>query len=358
LRPRLVNVVDLMALPPRDVHPHGMAEDAFADCSPRRPTSSARSTGTPGRCTRSSTGAPRADRFHVRGCGVDAVGHRVVHGGARFAGPALISPEVRRQIAELAPLARLHTRAALEGIDAALQTLPDVPHIACFDTALHQTLPDEASTYALPHEWNERFGLRRFGFHGLNVEWCAERAAAIAGTAATRRLVVCHLGSGCSVTAVLDGRSVDTSMGFTPLEGVPMAARSGSVDPGLLLHLLDGRVELAELDHALNHRSGLLGVSGIGGGVRAIERAAGSGDESDRLAVAIFARGVGEGSAAIRAAIAERIAHLGLGLDAEANAERRADTDVSAPGSSVRALVVAAGEEIVIARQTRGAVSG
>jgi hypothetical protein len=172
-----------MALPPRDVHPHGMAEDAFADCSPRRPTSSARSTGTPGRCTRSSTGAPRADRFHVRGCGVDAVGHRVVHGGARFAGPALISPEVRRQIAELAPLARPHTRAALEGIDAALQTLPDVPHIACFDTAFHRTLPDEASTYALPHEWNERFGLRRFGFHGLNVEWCAERAAAIAGTA-------------------------------------------------------------------------------------------------------------------------------------------------------------------------------
>ncbi|MCW3066224.1 MAG: acetate kinase [Solirubrobacterales bacterium] len=312
--------------------------------------------------------------------GVDAVGHRVVHGGTRFAGPVLLSPEVRSEIAGLAPLAPLHTRAALEGIDAALQTLPDVPHIACFDTAFHQTLPDEASTYALPREWNERFGLRRFGFHGLNVEWCVERAAAIAGTAATRRLVVCHLGSGCSATAVLDRRSVDTTMGFTPLEGVPMVARSGSVDPGLLLHLLDGRVEVAELEQALNHRSGLLGISGIGGGVRAIERAAESGDEAARLAVAIFVRGVagaiaamsttlrgvdavvftggvGEGSSAIRAAIVERVAHLGLTIDAEANAERPADADISAPGSSVRALVVTAGEEIVIARQTRRVVS-
>jgi acetate kinase len=309
----------------------------------------------------------------LAGVSAGAVGHRVVHGGTRFTGPAILTDDAREAIAALADLAPLHTRAALEGIDAARAALPGVPNVACFDTAFHRTLPPEAATYALPRDWTERFGLRRFGFHGLNVEWCAERAAA-------RRLVVCHLGSGCSVTAVRDGRSVDTTMGFTPLEGVPMATRSGSVDPGLLLHLLDGRIGRDEVEHALNHRSGLLGISGVAGGVREVDRAAAAGDDRASLAVAVFARGVagavaamtasiggletlvftggvGEGSARIRAMVADRLAHLGIALDDDANRGGEGERDIAVPDAAVRVLIVPAGEELVIARQTRAALT-
>jgi acetate kinase len=308
----------------------------------------------------------------LTGARADAVGHRVVHGGIRFIGPTVVSAEVREAIAALAELAPLHTRAALEGIDAAGAALPGLPHVACFDTAFHRTLAPEAATYALPHEWTERFGLRRFGFHGLNVEWCAERAPG-------RRIVVCHLGSGCSVSAVRDGRSVDTTMGFTPLEGVPMATRSGSVDPGLLLHLLDGRIGRDEVEHALNHRSGLLGISGVAGGVREVGHAAAAGDDRASLAIAVFVRGVagavaamtasiggletlvftggvGEGSARIRGMVAGRLAHLGVALDDDANRGGEGERDIGAAGAPVRVLIVPAGEELVIARQTRAAV--
>jgi acetate kinase len=219
--------------------------------------------------------------------GADAVGHRVVHGGRRFDGPVRVDDDTRAAIAALAPLAPLHTHAALEGIDAAAAALPGVPQVACFDTAFHRALPAEAATYAVPREWSERFELRRYGFHGLNVAWCHEQAARILGAERCRRLVVCHLGSGCSVSAVLDGRSVDTTMGFTPLEGVPMATRSGSVDPGLLLHLLASGVDRDELDHALNHRSGLLGIAGRAG-LREVEDAARGGDGRAQLALDVF----------------------------------------------------------------------
>jgi acetate kinase len=302
----------------------------------------------------------------------EAIGHRVVHGGERFTGPVHLDPGVRADIAALDALAPLHTRAALEGIDAASAALPDLPQVACFDTAFHHDLPQVAATYALPREWTERFGLRRYGFHGLNVEWCHERALRALGADGTRRLVVCHLGSGCSVTAVLDGRSVDTTMGFTPLEGVPMATRSGSIDPGLLLHLLAAGVQREELDDALNHRSGLLGLCGLHG-VREVERAAIAGDERAQLAFDVLVRGVssaiaamttslrgldalvftagaGERSSLLRAHVCSRLAQLGVVLDLERNA--RHEARIGTPEAPVATLVVAAGEERVIARET------
>jgi acetate kinase len=306
-----------------------------------------------------------------------AVGHRVVHGGTRFDAAARIDGEVRAAIEALAPLAPLHMRAALEGIDAVSAALPNLPQVACFDTAFHRTLAPEAATYALPREWSERLGLRRFGFHGLNVAWCAERAGEALGRAGSRRVVVCHLGSGCSVSAVLDGRSVDTTMGYTPLDGVPMATRSGSIDPGLLLHLLASGIERDELEDALNHRSGLLGICGRHG-VRDVEQAAEAGDERAQLAFAVLVRGVssavaamatslrgldaliftagaGERSARLRAAVCERLGQLGVALDPVANAGHAAV--VSPSGAAVAVLVVAAGEEIVIARETAAIVN-
>jgi acetate kinase len=302
----------------------------------------------------------------------DAIGHRVVHGGRRFAGPALLNRDTRAALAELAPLAPLHTRAALEGIDAAAAALPDLPQVACFDTSFHRTLSPEAATLALPREWTERFGLRRYGFHGLNVSWCHEQATRVLGAERSRRLVVCHLGSGSSVTAVLDGRSVDTTMGFTPLDGVPMATRSGSIDPGLLLYLLAAGIEHDELDDALNHRSGLLGLSGLPG-VREVVRAASGGDDSAQLALDVLVRGIssavaamstslrgldaivfsagaGERSPLLRAEVCARLGQLGVTLDDARNLE---DAErIGARGAPVAVLVVPAGEEIVIARQT------
>jgi acetate kinase len=302
----------------------------------------------------------------------EAVGHRVVHGGAGFAGPARIDPGVRAAIAGCAPLAPLHTRAALAGIDAVGDALPGVPQVACFDTAFHRTLPPAAATYALPRAWSERFGLRRYGFHGLNVEWCHEQAARMLGSERCGRLVVCHLGSGCSVTAVLDGRSVDTTMGFTPLEGLPMATRSGSIDPGILLHLLASGIDRDELDDGLQHRSGLAGICGLAG-LREVEQAAVTGDERAQLALDIFVRGVsaavaamttslrgldalvfsagaGEGSSLLRASVCARLGQLGVAVDAVANAHH--GPHIGDADARVAVLVVPAGEELVIARQT------
>jgi acetate kinase len=302
----------------------------------------------------------------------EAVGHRVVHGGARFDGPAIVDADVRAAIAELQPLAPLHTRAALEGIDAAAAALPRLTQVASFDTAFHRTLAPEAATYALPREWSDRFGLRRYGFHGLNVSWCHERALRELGAERCARLVVCHLGSGCSVSAVRDGRSIDTTMGFTPLEGMPMATRSGSIDPGLLLHLLASGIEAGELDEALNHRSGLLGIAGLSG-LHEVERAALEGDKHAQLAfdvlvrgaaaaiaamstslcgldALVFSAGAGEHSSLLRASICARLVHLGVELDPASNAGH-ADR-ISAERAPVAVLVVPAGEEIVIARET------
>jgi acetate kinase len=300
----------------------------------------------------------------------DAVGHRVVHGGARFRDPVVLDEGVKAAIRELSSLAPLHNEPALEAIESAQRVLPDVPHVAVFDTAFHATLAEEAAVYAVPRRWTEEWGVRRYGFHGLSVQWAAERVP-------VPRLVVCHLGGGCSVTAVRDGRSVETTMGFSPLEGVPMTTRSGSIDPGALLYLLrERRLSVADLDRALEHESGLKGLSGRSGDVRELEQAEASGDERARLALAVYVRriaaavaasasalggldalvftaGVGEHSVAVRERVCERLAFLGLALDAAANASADADADVAAPGSAVRVHVVRAREELVIARTVR-----
>jgi acetate kinase len=249
----------------------------------------------------------------------DAVGHRVVHGGRRFVGPALVDPDVERAIEELSVLAPLHNRRALEEIRRARKALPDLPHVAVFDTAFHRTMPDAASTYAIPERWRGEWDVHRYGFHGISVQWVTSQVEA-------ERLVVCHLGGGCSVTAVRGGRSVDTTMGFSPLEGVPMATRSGSIDPGALLYLLRERLLTAdELQHALEHESGLAGLSGGGSGdVRDasslaldvfVHRVAGAvaamAAACGGIDVLAFTGGIGEHAENIRARIVERLMFLG-----------------------------------------------
>jgi acetate kinase len=301
---------------------------------------------------------------------VEAVGHRVVHGGARFRSAVVVDEAVRADIAALAELAPLHNPAALAGIDAARQRFPALPQVAAFDTAFHASLPEAAASYALPGDWVSRWGLRRYGFHGLSVQYAVGRAAELLGQA-PRRLVVCHLGAGCSVTAVADGRSVDTSMGFTPLEGLAMARRSGSVDPGLLVYLLKQGVSTSELEHGLNERSGLLGVSGRSADMRAVLAAEAAGDQQAALAVGVFVHrlavtvggmlpslggldalvftgGIGEHSPVIRPRAAARLAYLGLSLDAHANAAVAEDADIAAPNSRVRVLVLTAREDLAV----------
>lgn len=268
----------------------------------------------------------------------DAVGHRVVHGGSRFTEPVLLDGAVEAEIERLVALAPLHNAPAVEGIRRARAALPDIPQVAVFDTAFHRTLPPAASTYPIPARWREEWGVERFGFHGISVQWVADQVQ-------VPRLVVCHLGGGCSITAVRDGRSVDTTMGFTPLEGVPMATRAGSVDPGALVYLLRGRLTLDELERGLDHDSGLAGLSGGGSGdVREasplaldvfVHRVAGA---VAAMAVACggldalaFTGGIGERAEDVRDRIVERVRFLG----------------------DFRVEVVAAHEELVIARETR-----
>ncbi len=219
---------------------------------------------------------------------VDAVCHRVVHGGLRFRDSVLIDEEVHRQIEQLAELAPLHNPAALAGIDVTSKQFPGVPQVAAFDTAFHRDMPEAASLYAVPWDWTTRWELRRFGFHGLSVSYAVERTRELLGHL-PRRIVVCHLGAGCSITAVNDGRSINTSMGFTPLEGVMMTQRSGSIDPGMLLYLLtQNDVTPGELDRALNERSGLLGVSGVSSDLRKVLSSAAASEERAQLACDMF----------------------------------------------------------------------
>ena len=312
---------------------------------------------------------------------VDAVGHRVVHGGARFREAVVIDAAVRQAIAELAELAPLHNPAALAGIEAVSAVYPHLPQVAAFDTAFHHTMPEAAAIYAVPAEWTARYGLRRFGFHGLSVSYAVRRAHELLG-ALPQRLVVCHLGAGCSITAVAGGRSVDTSMGFTPLEGVVMATRSGTIDPGMMLYLLTRQgMTPDDLDQALNHQAGLLGVSGISDDLRQVLAKADEGHAGARLAVAIFVHslvravgamsavlggldaivytgGIGEHSARIRAELATALGYLGLHLDASANARRAdADLDIAAPDSAVRALAITAREDLAVLAEMRRLLS-
>jgi len=292
---------------------------------------------------------------------VDVVAHRVVHGGSRFREPVVIDDTVRADIEKLESLAPLHNAPALRAIDEAQRALPDVPHVAVFDTAFHVTIPEVAATYAVPQQWRD-WGVRRYGFHGLSVQWCAEQVAA-------PRLVVCHLGGGSSVTAVLYGHSVDTTMGFSPLEGVPMTTRSGSLDPGAVLYLLRERgLDADTLEHELNFEAGMKALAGGTGDMRDVEEA-GGGLPLDifvyRVAAAVaamasalggldalvFTAGIGENSALVRARVCERLAFLGIELDPAANAQAEPDCKISRGRVAVH--VIRAREELVAARAAR-----
>jgi len=304
-----------------------------------------------------------------------AVGHRVVHGGERYTAAVRITPEVKRVIGELSELAPLHNPASLDGITAVEQVLPRVPQVAVFDTAFHATLSEAARTYPVPQKWTREWGMRRYGFHGLSHSYCTGRAAEMIGQR-DLRLVIAHLGNGASVSAVHNGMCVDTSMGFTPLEGLMMGTRSGTIDPGMLVHLLRHKgLDVNELDHALNYESGLLGVSGISSDMRQVLSAR-QDNPNARLAIdvyvhrikqtvgamaatlggvdaLVFTAGVGEHAAEIRKRVCENLNYLGLEIDRTANETCKPDADVAKPPSAARILVIATREDLTIMRETR-----
>ncbi len=307
---------------------------------------------------------------------ITAVGYRVVHGGTRFVEPTLIDDGTVETIETLTELAPLHNQIAAETIRAARLALPGIPHVAAFDTAFHATLPPTAYRYPVPERWFRDWGVRRFGFHGLSVAWSVTRAVELLGRPARElRLVVAHLGSGCSVTAVDGGRSVDTSMGMTPLEGLMMGTRAGSIDPGVLLTLLqEGRVTVAELEDDLDHRSGLFGVSGRSADVRELLIAETAGDEAAALAIELFVRraaagiaaaatcvpmldsviftgGIGENSGRLRARIAARLGVVGVPTIPDADVSD--DAVLSNSGARTAVIRVKAREDIVIADAVR-----
>jgi acetate kinase len=313
---------------------------------------------------------------------VDAVGHRIVHGGTEFTGPVRIDDSVVARLQALTDLAPLHQPKSLAALEATTAALRDVPAVACFDTAFHANLPEAAATYALPAEWRRRFNLRRFGFHGLSHAYASRRAAELLGKPVeSLRIVTCHLGAGASLAAVEGGRSVDTTMGFTPLEGLVMATRSGNVDPGLVLWLEEhAGTPAAELAYTLEHRSGLLGLAGTAD-MREVVTKSESGDANARLALEVylhrlcvgiagmtaamlgldalvFTGGVGENSSEVRELACSRLGFLGVHIDAEGNAHVRQDGLIGTDDSPVDTLVIAAREDIEIAAETRQVLAG
>ena len=309
---------------------------------------------------------------------VDAVGHRVVHGGTRFTAPVALSPGVVAELEALTALAPLHQPRSLAGIAAVSEALPGAPAVACFDTAFHATIPDAAATYAIPREWRERWAIRRYGFHGLSHACASRRVAELLGRAGdpALRVVTCHLGAGASLAAVLGGRSVDTTMGFTPLDGLVMATRSGSVDPGLVVWLAGhGGLSPAELGDGLETRSGLEGLAGTADMREVLSRTAARDAEASlaldvylhrlRASIAamtatlggldalVFTGGIGERSAPIRAMAADGLGFLGITVDSSLNEDGEADREISQRGARVRVFVVAAREDLQIAREVR-----
>jgi len=304
-----------------------------------------------------------------------AVGHRVVHGGERFTSAVQITTEVKRAIEELAELAPLHNPASLDGINVVEQVLPNVPQVAVFDTAFHATLSEAVQTYPVPQKWTREWGIRRYGFHGLSHSYCASQAAKMIGRRDSR-LVIAHLGNGASVSAVRDGVCVDTSMGFTPMEGLMMGTRSGSVDPGILIYLLRQKgLNVTALDKALNYESGLLGVSGFSSDMRQVlselphnpdaglaievyvhrivKTVGAMAATLGGIDALVFTAGVGEGSPEIRQRVCEKLKYLGLELDPAANETCKPDADISLPASRARILVIATREDLTIMRETR-----
>ena len=309
---------------------------------------------------------------------ITAVGHRVVHGGSRFAHSVLVTPDTVTAIEALIPLAPLHNPANLLGITAMMAALPSIPNVAVFDTAFHASMPAHAYTYALDHDVATRYGIRRYGFHGTSHRYVSRRAAEMLGIAPDAiNVIVCHLGNGASVTAVSHGRSVDTSMGLTPLEGLVMGTRSGDIDPGVVFHLArEAGLDIGELDALLNRRSGMLGLTGQSD-MREVWAQIEQGDANARTAMdvycyrlrkyiaayygvvpglhaVVFTAGAGENDAALRAETIRPLAHLGLTIDDAANANRAAgDRCIDSGTGAVRVMVIATNEELEIARDTQ-----
>jgi acetate kinase len=308
---------------------------------------------------------------------ISCVGHRVVHGGVSSGIAALIDDSVKATIVALSDAAPLHNPPALAAILASEEALPGVPQVAVFDTGFFATLPERAHVFPLPYEWYEKWGVRRFAFHGISNAYCAARAAEMLDRDLSElRVVTCHLGGGCSVTAVRGGVPVASTMGMTPLAGIMMGTRSGSIDPGILSHLRRCGLTHEDIDHALVHRSGLLGVSGVSADIAAIEVAAENGNARAQLAFEIFADSVraaigasavsmggidalvftdriGEGSRALREAACEGLECLGLHLDAERNRVCHPDADLTKPNQPAKILVIHTREELMIAREAR-----
>jgi acetate kinase len=314
---------------------------------------------------------------------ISAVGHRVVHGGEEFTGSVIIDDKVIASIKKFADLAPLHNPPNLAGILAAQHHLPNVKQIACFDTAFHATIPKVAYMYALPYELYEKYGIRRYGFHGISHRYVARRAAAIMGRGKYDiNAITCHLGNGCSVTAVKEGKSIDTSMGLTPLEGVPMGTRSGDLDPAILFYLADKGYDVNELNALCNKKSGLLGLSGISNDMRDLEKSAHKGDERAKLAIdvfcyrikkyvgayaavlntvdaVVFTGGIGENSVFMREKICKEIIQIGVKLDLEANkAAVSKEAQINTKDSKVKVFVIPTNEQAAIANDTYELANG
>lgn len=306
---------------------------------------------------------------------IDAVGHRIVHGGSRYQQPVLITPEVKAAIQGVSEFAPLHNRAELEGIECVERVIGTAPQFAVFDTGFHASMPLAAAMYPGPYEWFEQ-GIHRYGFHGINHAYCAGRAAQLLGRDPhSFKLVTCHLGNGCSLAAISNGQSIDTTMGFTPLEGLMMGTRSGSVDPGILTYLMrKSKVTGEQLDEILNKKSGLLGISGISSDMREVLRAMANAEPRAKLAfemfvhsiqrgigamavvlggmdALVFTAGIGEHSPEVRAAVCANLDFLCLKLDPGKNAQPALDQDIASAGSQVRVLVIRAEEDWAIARE-------
>ena len=314
---------------------------------------------------------------------IDAVGHRVVHGGEKFAASVIITDEVMKTIEECNPLAPLHNPANIIGIKACQELMPGVPMVAVFDTAFHQTMPPVAYTYALPYEYYEKDKVRRYGFHGTSHKYVAGRAAAMLGKKPEElKLISCHLGNGSSVTAVDGGKSVDTSMGFTPLAGLPMGTRAGDLDAGILQYVMNKYgLSIDEMLNVLNKKSGVEGLSGVSSDFRDLENAAAEGNEKASLSrekfayevkkyvgayaaamggvdAIIFTAGVGENDKAIRAMVCKGLEYMGVKLDDEANSVRGKETVISTADSKVKVLLIPTNEELMIAMDTASIVKG
>ncbi len=312
---------------------------------------------------------------------IDAVGHRVVHGMDKFSSSVLITPEVKEKIKECYTVAPLHNPANMTGIEAVTEILPDVPQVAVFDTAFHQTMPPKAFMYALPYKDYEEYGVRRYGFHGTSHRYVSKRACEFLGlNYEKQRIITCHIGNGASITAIADGKSVDTSMGLTPTEGLMMGTRVGDVDPGALVYLMKcENLDADGLMNLINKQSGVAGVSGISSDMRDIEAAIAKGNKRARLAldmyeyrilkyigaytavlggvdIIVFTGGVGENQTVTRESICEKLAYMGVVLDKKANEVRGEEIEISTPDSKVHVVVIPTDEELMIARDTASIV--